>query len=1000
MTMTMFNDELTLPGAITQIVPDYLSGYDTSAWGTTESITIIGTAFNGPVGKPTAVYTPEQAKYIFGDSFDAKTKREASLVPAIYDAWEKGCRTIYAVRVSGKEMYKDFELATETNLKLRLNGAFPCNDNKSCFMTYQMKQGLETSFGASEGIIRIYKPADRTVISEKLAGVVDSMDSILVTEINLDSNGFDKSSRLCDVIDLVNNLETNNVLTLSLVDENGVPRTNATKEVQEIPVGALFPGIYTICREEAPSNVKLVTDVELVRSDVLKLYPKNTDKLWKKLIVNTDPAKPYPIGAQSTEALKANLPIGLVIDEKFDFLKKNGAIDIIAIKNDIDYEEVDIDPFKLYQNLGSGYVRTARLKEVGTDELTHQEKKYKVIPSPDGDDQKVKSIEDGIYSVLQMHETNYTVLVAATAETKIDNKLPKKNDFKRSQYCTFNLKNSIGNENMITGTTKIDKNDVTSSRVKYVFNIKKISSGDKPTSQEVISKLSATKYKRLPSIKEAVDSNTIVKNVENGTLFLNTTDFKLYKALNEKLIVTDASIIGEAGILTCDGNNNKLSLYKYNGTSHLYEKCKCKDVFDSGIYISAMSNDKCLIYKLLNAEGNVMTQADKLIDTALAYAHPVMSLQDLASGILDDEDFTLVAVEDDYRLVKYQDNTKIDDVNVTYITICSTELEYSDVEDFVETLNSHEQLKNKFSFESVSEKANENMPESLKGDTYDREEKLFYDDSLHLPYTTTDNFARQLAQHCLYTSLKTYPTHGIIGCERLASISLSTIASRIDEICSMNLDMYAKKSNGNNMLDSKNIPHPIGRCLSITFMQYTITTGNGYNYISSGAAGYAGMISTLDPDKSSTNQAIKINELMFTLSNYQLTKLNSAGIVCCRESTNGMVVVDGITQAPTSSAYRRLSTTKIINAVGRILKKVIEPYIGLPQTLAYLNSMETAIKSALNKIVGVLINDYSYEIITDSNAAKLGIVKIDYVIVPAYEIREVRNTVTITSNNA
>ena len=60
--------------------------------------------------------------------------------------------------------------------------------------------------------------------------------------------------------------------------------------------------------------------------------------------------------------------------------------------------------------------------------------------------------------------------------------------------------------------------------------------------------------------------------------------------------------------------------------------------------------------------------------------------------------------------------------------------------------------------------------------------------------------------------------------------------------------------------------------------------------------------------------------------------------------------------------------------------------------------METAIKSALNKIVGVLINDYSFEIVTDSASARLGVVKIDYAILPAYEIREVRNTITVTEN--
>ena len=193
MSMTLFDDELTLPGVITQVVPDYSSGYDTSAWGTTESVTIIGTAFNGPVGKPVQIATPEQAKYIFGDSFDAATKREATLVAEVYDAWQRGCRTIYAVRVSGDEMYKDYDLAVESNLKLRISGLFPSNGNKACYMTFACKQGSSTAFGDEEGIIKIYKPGDKTTIDEKIAGVVDSIDELLVTTINLDENGFERS---------------------------------------------------------------------------------------------------------------------------------------------------------------------------------------------------------------------------------------------------------------------------------------------------------------------------------------------------------------------------------------------------------------------------------------------------------------------------------------------------------------------------------------------------------------------------------------------------------------------------------------------------------------------------------------------------------------------------------------------------------------------------------------------------------------------------------------
>ena len=40
---------------------------------------------------------------------------------------------------------------------------------------------------------------------------------------------------------------------------------------------------------------------------------------------------------------------------------------------------------------------------------------------------------------------------------------------------------------------------------------------------------------------------------------------------------------------------------------------------------------------------------------------------------------------------------------------------------------------------------------------------------MYIPYRTVDNFARQLAQHCTYTELKTGPTHGFIGCERMTN---------------------------------------------------------------------------------------------------------------------------------------------------------------------------------------------------------------------------------------
>ena len=252
--MGVFDDELTLPGVITEILPVTMHSTTGAEFGSTESVTIIGTAFNGPVGQPIAIGSPEQAIYIFGDSFDLEKKREATLVPEIQDAYDRGCRTIYGVRVGGKEMYKDFDLAIETNLRLRVSGYYPHNKNKDCFMTFTATQVSDAAFDGQEGVIRIYKPADRTTIVEKRSGVVDSMDSVLVTEINLFSMGFEKNSRLCDVLDVMNTMATNNVLKFTLVDKDGIQRTNSDKEVQSIPVGALFPGICLLYTSPSPRD--------------------------------------------------------------------------------------------------------------------------------------------------------------------------------------------------------------------------------------------------------------------------------------------------------------------------------------------------------------------------------------------------------------------------------------------------------------------------------------------------------------------------------------------------------------------------------------------------------------------------------------------------------------------------------------------------------------------------------------------------------------------------
>ncbi len=78
-----------------------------------------------------------------------------------------------------------------------------------------------------------------------------------------------------------------------------------------------------------------------------------------------------------------------------------------------------------------------------------------------------------------------------------------------------------------------------------------------------------------------------------------------------------------------------------------------------------------------------------------------------------------------------------------------------------------------------------------------------------------------------------------------------------------------------------------------------------------------------------------------------------------------------------------------------VIRTATEPFIGKQNHLTNRNSMQTAIKSGLDNLKGKLIEAYEFKLSTDSASTKLGIINIEYRVVPIYEIREVRNKITV-----
>ena len=270
-----------------------------------------------------------------------------------------------------------------------------------------------------------------------------------------------------------------------------------------------------------------------------------------------------------------------------------------------------------------------------------------------------------------------------------------------------------------------------------------------------------------------------------------------------------------------------------------------------------------------------------------------------------------------------------------------------------------------------------------------------YDYSKHIPYYTSDNFARHLAQHCTYTELKTYPTHGIIGFERISDMSKTNLAKKVQEVKDFNWNMYVKNNYGRNMLDKDNLPYSIGRNVSATLFQDRVVSSNNYTTICNGASAYAGMISSLDIGQSSTGQTIDLTP-MFEFSRAQLQDLTDLGIVTVKNSfTQGYVITDGVTMADNTDLLRRLFNTRVMHFVEDYIRAVCEPFIGKANSSANRNSLQTALNSRLSELVDTLLRSYEFKIVDDGTADQYTYIDINYTIVPMNEIREIRNYIRV-----
>lgn len=1018
--MSLYEDN-NLPGVFTEVVAQVGEDYDTSQFGTGDSVCIIGTAFNGPTGKVVKVYSPAHGKYIFGGSFNPSDRKEATLTAGIQDAWDRGCRTIYAVRIGGKEIYKDYQLAVDSSFKLRVSGLFPSNANKQLALAF-----VNGENGDDEGSIKIFKNSDRATVKEKKYGFVESASQILVNDIQLSAKGLDMNSELVDLIKAVNEHQFNNVLKLSIVDEEGNDVTLSSREAKALKVSDMFKGIYLIGRGP---NKKGFVDTEVI------LDTDKEGKLVKKIVKNTNSSKDYPLFSIAKDLDKL---LDVPSLKEYGFLTVQGRIDELFEDDGVDYEEVDMSLYEAYEKLGSGFAINA---EINFRESTSRSAlKPKVVEVTDKS-RRISAIKGGLYSMLENLEVDYRVLLGFNADDKIKGRLPKPKDFKISKPNEVEV---------VANTMKIvpivNKEDFTAAKH---YKVSIVGNSEIPSIRN--SEVEIGKVVREASIitKASIDALNSTdaldrKTAKEGSLFLvpfssgqgpvvppgpgegegsgegsgeeqlpakskkkksapvAPEQFELFIYTNGKLVSMHKTV---SSSLSVDANpifgeliysGGKL----YKATAPVYKNGELKVLFAPVINLT----------DAVTAGKNYITVSmDKDIFSVVKVSEATQGGDPLACEVIgtceqvfrDDEDILYTSISTEYSdsEIAFGNSSTFNEIKIV-----TNQYDYMTIEELAKSLNDDKDFAKLFKAEILNETEAQSYVEDILGadlvlecaGAADRE--TGYDASKLIRFRTTDNFARQLAQHCAYTSLKTIPTHGIIGVSPLLNTSLESVDRKVQALMDLQLEstLVAKKENGQDMLNKDSIPTHVGSNISVTVCQYPVVTAENYTYISNLAAGYAGMVSKLPIDQSSTNQPISIPRPTIMFNQYHLKNLTNSGFVTVKDSeVKGLAITDGVTMAPISDVFRRLANRRVMNAIDNILRVVCEPYIGKQNSIANQNSLRTDIKSRLEAVKDKLIEGYEFRMDIDSSTKQLGKINIFYRIVPIYEIKEIKNNITI-----
>lgn len=169
-----------------------------------------------------------------------------------------------------------------------------------------------------------------------------------------------------------------------------------------------------------------------------------------------------------------------------------------------------------------------------------------------------------------------------------------------------------------------------------------------------------------------------------------------------------------------------------------------------------------------------------------------------------------------------------------------------------------------------------------------------------------------------------------------------------------------------------------------------------------GSAAYAGLVTSLSPQSSTTNKQVGGVVQLKLLSARQANDLTGMRHVTMYSRTNGLTVASGVTGANNVSKYVRsdyvrLTTVRIVHATVDLIRSVANKFIGEPNNAPQMNALDAEIDQVLLSMKGSgALNGYTFSISSTPDQRVLGELDINLTLVPAFEITTINLVVSLS----